>query len=60
MAIPVFYPRIALVAPSPGGDPTEVDPNVATFAWNASRMSDLTDMAPINGIDDIVLTLRWL
>ena len=34
--------------PLPGGDPTKVNPNVATFAWNASRMSDLTDLAPTN------------
>ena len=25
---------------TPGGDPTKVDPNVMTFAWNASQMSD--------------------
>ena len=40
----------------PGGDTTKVDPNVATFARNASRMSDLTDMAPTKGTD-FALTL---
>ena len=30
----------------PVGDSIKVDPNVATFAWNASRMSHLTDLVP--------------
>ena len=46
-------------AKAPGGDPTEVDPNVTTFAWNASRMSDLINLAPTNDTD-VVLTLFWL
>ena len=36
-----------------GGDPIKIDPSVATFAWNASRMSEHADLAPIN----IVLTI---
>ena len=44
---------------APDGDPIKVDLNVATFAWNASRMSDLTDLAPTNGTD-LALALCWL
>ena len=32
-----------------GGDPTEVDPNVATFARNASQMSDRANVPPTYG-----------
>ena len=42
----------------PGGDPTKIHPNVATYAWNTSRKSDLTDLAPINGTS-VSLTLCW-
>ena len=53
-------PLLTQVVRQPGGDPTKVNPNVATFAWNASRMSDRTDLTPTNVTDfaaDIVLTL---
>ena len=44
----------------PGGDPTKVDPNhVATFAWNASRMSDPANVPPTYGTG-FVLALCWL
>ena len=33
--------------------------DVATFAWSASRMSDLTDLAPTNGTD-FALKFYWL
>ena len=45
--------------PIPGGDPTKVDPNVASFAWNASRMSGRSDLAPTNDTD-FALALCWL
>ena len=51
--------RTLYVENPPGGDPIKVGPNVATFAWNASQMSDLANMAPTNGTD-FALTLYWL
>ena len=52
---------IVLIKPTGwlGGDPTKVDPNVATFAWNASRMSDRANVPPTYGIG-FVLALCWL
>ena len=43
----------------PGGDPTKVDPNVATFAWNASQMSDRANVPPTYGTG-FALALCWL
>ena len=43
----------------PGSDPTKVDPNVATFAWNASRMSDHANVPPTYGTG-FALALCWL
>ena len=42
-----------------GGDPTKVDPNVTTFAWNASRMSDRANVPPTYGTG-FSLALCWL
>ena len=39
-----------------GGDPTNVDPNAATFAWNASWMSVRANVPPTYGTG-FVLTL---
>ena len=44
---------------APGGDPTKVDPNVATFAWNANRMSDRANVPPTYGTG-FALALCWL
>ena len=44
-----MYLHLTLVGQPPGGDPTEVDPNVTTFAWNASRMSDHANVPPTYG-----------
>ena len=43
----------------PGGEPTKIDPNVSTFAWNASRMSGCANVPPTYGID-FAPALCWL
>ena len=53
--VPKFGMAVILTTFKSGRDPTEVDPNVATFVWNASLLSDLTDLASTNGTD-----LCWL
>ena len=42
-----------------GGDPINVDPSVATFDWNTSRMSDRAAYDPISDTD-FSLTFCWL
>ena len=45
----MFNSKIIDVQNIPGGDPTKVDPNVATFARNAHRMSDRANVPPTYG-----------
>ena len=51
--------RLTLVGSPPGWDPTKVDTNITTFAWNASQMSDHSNVPP-SYCTDFALALCWL